>query len=79
VSDTLRIRVGKASGITRERAMDIARTVCAEQGWEWEAVHAEELAAEWRITTGFGRLGGNAFIRIEKRTGRVLDKHITGP
>ena len=79
VSDTLNIRVGKASGITREMAVDIARGVCEEQGWAWERVHAEELAAEWRITTGFGRLGGNAFIRIEKTSGRVLGKHITGP
>ncbi|MBN1893904.1 hypothetical protein JW906_05395 [bacterium] len=79
VSDTLHIRVGKASGITREMAMEIARSVCAEQGWEWEGVHAEELTAEWRITTGFGRLGCNAFIRIEKTSGRVLDSHLTGP
>jgi len=67
VSDTLNIRVGKASGITRDRAMNIARVVCEEQGWDWEGVHAEELAAEWRITTGFGRLGGNAFIRMKRQ------------
>lgn len=79
VSDTIRIEIRAAVHITQEKALEIGKAVCHREGWKWEDVQVEECQREWIITTHANRLGGNVHIRIDNRTGAVLEKIITGP
>ncbi|MGV8121902.1 MAG: hypothetical protein AB2L14_19245 [Candidatus Xenobiia bacterium LiM19] len=65
--------------VSREEALKIAERICREKGWPWEKPHVSESGLYYDISTNWGRLGGNAFIRIEKKTGTVLNPHMTGP
>jgi hypothetical protein len=65
--------------VSREEALKTAKEVCEQQGWAWEDEHIADNKDFWDITTRWKTLGGNIFIRIDKRTGKVLEKHVTGP
>jgi hypothetical protein len=68
-----------ADPVSRDEAMEIARGVCAHEHWPWQDPYVLETERFWEITTKRATLGGNAFVRIDKQTGEVLDKHLTGP
>ncbi|MDQ7824853.1 MAG: hypothetical protein RDV48_18790 [Candidatus Eremiobacteraeota bacterium] len=78
-SKEVRFTVTAPKTTSREEALAIAEGVCREKGWKWVKPHANDNQLWWDVTTGFGSLGNNAFIRIEKSTGKVLDHHMTGP
>jgi len=78
-SEEVRFTVTGTGGITQEKALAIAEEVCRKEGWKWVKPHARDNNLWWDVTTGFGSLGNNAFIRIEKSTGKVMDHHMTGP
>ncbi|MGV8118864.1 MAG: PepSY domain-containing protein [Candidatus Xenobiia bacterium LiM19] len=79
VSKTVEIKVVKSMSVSREEAMKIAEKTCREKGWPWEKPHVFETDAFYDIQTNWGQMGRNAFIRIDKKTGAVLDSHMTGP
>lgn len=79
VSKAIEIKVVKGMPVSREEALKIAERTCREKGWPWEKPHVSETELYYDISTNWGRLGGNAFIRIEKKTGTVLNPHMTGP
>jgi hypothetical protein len=66
-------------GVSREEALKTAKEVCDRQGWAWEDEHIADNKDYWDITAKWGRLGGNVFIRIDKKNGKVREKHVTGP
>lgn len=78
-SNTITIEIIKDKDVSKEDALKIAEEVCKEQGWDWVDVNIIDKEDYWDINTHKTRLGGNAFIRIEKKTGKVLDNHLTGP
>jgi hypothetical protein len=78
-SNPIIIKVVGVAGIAKEQALRIAQDVCKEQGWEWKGINIVDYGTYWDVNTNWGRLGSNALIRIDKRTGEVLEKHLTGP
>ncbi len=79
ISKPIEIKVVKGMSVSREEALKIAERTCQEKGWPWEKPHLAETDLYFDISTNWGRLGSNAFIRIEKKTGEVLNPHLTGP
>jgi len=63
-----------ASGdyINQRKALKIAKEVCREMGWQWKDVSINDEYTYWFICTNSSRLGGNAWINVDKRTGRVF-------
>ena len=61
---------------SQETALETARRICKEEGWEWKDVHVEETNSDGRdiyfIRTNVSQLGQNAFIQIDKNTGVVI-------
>ena len=78
-SNSITIKVVGVAGIAKEEALKIAREICNQQGWKWRGVNIVDYGTYWDINTNWGSLGSNALIRIDKRTGEVLEKHLTGP
>jgi hypothetical protein len=78
VSSTITIEI-VGDGISKEQALKIAEDICKEEGWEWVDVGINENGDYWDINTQKSRLGANAFIRINKKSGEVSEKYITGP
>jgi len=78
-SNPITIKVVGVTGIPKEEALKIAQEVCEKEGWEWRGVNVVDNGTYWDINTNWGSLGSNALIRIDKRTGEVLEKHLTGP
>jgi hypothetical protein len=70
---------GIVGGITKDQALAKAEEICQKEGWEWTRVNIIDTGLYWDINTRWGTLGRNALIRIDKKTGEVLDKHQTGP
>ena len=79
VSEPIQLEVRPALAVSQAKALELAETVCRKEGWEWVDIHIDEDDGAWRIVTHFHRLGGNAFVRIDKKTGAVSEKHLTGP
>lgn len=77
-SNTLRFEIAP-SAASKEDALVIAREVCASQGWPWQDPAIVERDRYWEVTTKRFTLGGNAYLRIDKATGAVEEKHLTGP
>jgi len=65
--------------MTAEEALARAGEVCAEQGWAADRLHVEDSDYYWDISTNWGSLGMNGFIRLDKRTGKVVEQHMSGP
>ncbi|PIQ89513.1 MAG: hypothetical protein COV72_02500 [Candidatus Omnitrophica bacterium CG11_big_fil_rev_8_21_14_0_20_42_13] len=66
---------GEKKDISKDEALKIAQEVCEKEGWEWKDVYVELYEDKWwGIHTNAGVLGGNAFIRIDKETGEVVEK-----
>lgn len=65
--------------VSKDEALRVAEEICSKEGWEWVDVDIRDRNNYWEIQTHFHRLGGNAFIRIDKNTGKILNKHYTGP
>ncbi len=78
-SAALGFQVVEAEGTTREEALRRAEEICGAHGWPWERPHVAEDQGGWVVTTKWGSLGGNAYIRFDKQTGRVTDQHLCGP
>jgi hypothetical protein len=79
VSNEVFFSIAERPAVSREEALRTAQGICEQQGWAWEDAHIADNKDYWDITTRWGRLGGNGFIRIEKKSGKVLEKHVTGP
>ena len=71
--------IGILGGISKDQALAAAEEICKKEGWEWTRVNITDKGLYWDINTRYGTLGRNAFIRVDKRTGEVLEKHQTGP
>lgn len=81
---TASFRPAVSTPISRERAMEIGRGICEQNGWSWREVDIEEDEFEsddgkrlncWTIGTNRDRLGGNATILLDAETGAVLQTH----
>lgn len=59
----------------KSKALDIAKDLCEQEGYEWKDVSVEDNGAVWRIQTGGLQLGGNAEILVDKSTGEVVEQH----
>lgn len=68
--------------ITRRRALELARAIIQENGWEWRDVFVckDEFDSDdgrrincWTVGTNRGRMGGNATIILDAETGAVLE------
>ncbi|MBN8599789.1 MAG: hypothetical protein J0M26_01975 [Planctomycetes bacterium] len=78
---TASFRPAVSTPISRERAMEIGRGICEQNGWAWREVDIEEDEFEsddgkrlncWTIGTNRDRLGGNATIFLDAETGAIL-------
>lgn len=65
--------------ISKEEALKIAEEVCKLENWEWVDVSITDNQNYWDIMTNSSHLGMNGWIRIDKRTGKVIEKQMTGP
>ncbi len=77
-SNTIEIEI-TGNPLSHEEAIKIAGETCLESGWKFNDVTAEEDNGKWIIRTNTKALGMNATIVIDKNTGAVLEKNITGP
>ena len=64
--------------ISKQQAREIAAAVCAKRDWPF----AEPVLVHWRpftyrVWTNASSRGGNVFVRIRKRDGKVLEASIT--
>jgi hypothetical protein len=66
-------------GISSKQALKIAEDICKKEGWKWAGVHIQDKDEYYEINTNWHALGSNAYFKIDKRTGKVLAKYITGP
>lgn len=64
--------------VTKEEALKIAEAVCRLEKWPWVGAHAIDRGDYWDINTNWGRLGHNGWVRIDRKTGKVLQKQMTG-
>ena len=80
-SEPVRIAIKSGIYISREKALEIAKNVCAQEKWKWEEgkISVTDQGNEWNIMTNSNSLGMNGIINIDKRTGEVLSKFMTGP
>lgn len=80
-SEPVRIDIKSAVYVSREKALEIAKNVCAQEKWKWDEdkIYVTDQGNEWRIMTNSNSLGMNGIINIDKRTGEVLSKFMTGP
>lgn len=61
--------------ITKAEALQIAKELCAREGWPWEEpVHVSGWWGTWKIMTNSSRSGCNAHIVIRKQDGEVMSK-----
>lgn len=65
--------------LSQEEALAKAKEVCVREGWSRDRLHLQDDGQSWIIHTNWGALGRNGFIRLNKRTGEVIEKHMTGP
>jgi hypothetical protein len=79
VSKTVEIKVAGSMSVSRDDALKIAEKTCREKGWPWEKPHVSETDAFYDIQTNWGQMGRNAFVRVDKKTGTILNSHMTGP
>ncbi len=72
--------VSGSDNLSKEEVLMIAEDVCRQERWErfWHGIKVEDEDSCWRVWTPF-RLGSNILIRIDKKTGKVKEKYLTGP
>ncbi len=73
---------GKASEkgiLSKEEALKIAESECAKKGYEWKKPNLIDKGDFYDITTNFGSLGNNAYVKVNKADGKVLDIRRVGP
>ncbi len=59
--------VGKATAVAA------AKEECLEHGWPWvEPIHVSEGPIDYRIMTNARMRGGNVYVRVRCRDGRVV-------
>ncbi|MBU4487248.1 MAG: hypothetical protein KKD38_10015 [Candidatus Delongbacteria bacterium] len=80
-TEPVKIAIIKGLYITKEKAFQIAKNVCAQEKWKWDddKISITDQGSEWHIMTNNNSLGMNAIINIDKRTGEVISKFMTGP
>jgi len=67
------MKIFERKSLTQAELLQIARSTCTEHGWRWEEpVKIRSLCFTWLVITNSNRLGCNAYIRISKRTGKVI-------
>jgi len=76
ISNTIAIKIFNEA---KYDALKIAEEVCKKEDWPWFDVNIIEYSNYWDVTTNSKSLGRNAFIRIDKKTGKIKEKHLTGP
>jgi hypothetical protein len=75
ISNAASIKVAQRNRpISQAKALKIAERVCREAKWKWKDVSIVDANGAWQVTTNSHADGSNAFIRIDKRTGKVLKK-----
>ncbi len=81
MSEPVFFTIGKGVFISKDQALEIARKVCIEEKWRWDSSKAGvfDEGSEWKVVTNSMSLGMNGIIRIDKRTGEVVYKFMTGP
>ncbi len=77
-SNTIEIEI-TGNPLSREEAIKIAGEACKISGWKFNDITADEDDGKWLVRTNTKALGMNATIVIDKNTGAVLEKNITGP
>ncbi len=61
--------------VFEKEALEIAKKVCEEEGWEWKDVSSSIENGKWQIRTNTSEDGSNAVIYVDTSTGEVLEKH----
>jgi uncharacterized membrane protein YkoI len=77
-SNTIEIEIS-GNPLSRKEAIRIAEEACKKSGWKFNDVTAGEDDGRWVVRTNTKALGMNATIVIDKYTGVVVEKNITGP
>ena len=72
-------KTNEQGDITNIEANEIAREICLNEGWKFVDENIKDNKQYFDITTNYGKLGSNVFIRIDKKNGNIIEKHITGP
>lgn len=80
-SEPVKIAIKTGLYLSREKALEIAENICAQEKWKWEdnKISITDQGSEWHIMTNNNSFGMNAVINIDKRTGEVITKSMTGP
>jgi hypothetical protein len=59
--------------ISKDDATQIARQLCAENGWQWlEPIGVRSRIGTWIVRTNDGWRGSCAFIKISKTIGEII-------
>lgn len=67
----------KSKLVSKAEALDIAKTVCAKQGWTWKEPKAELEGDSWKIRTNSTKKGSHAEIFVDGESGIVFRKNLT--
>lgn len=67
----------KEDGVSEEEAMKIAEEVCKEEDWDWVQACIYDRETYWEIMTYCRQDGGNAFILINKKDGKIIKKFLS--
>ena len=65
--------------VSRQEALRTAETVCRAEKWPWQDAMVLDRDRFWDVMTQKDQLGSNAFVRVDKKTGEVIMKGLTGP
>jgi len=78
-SDSIIIDISANVSVSKQEALKIAENICKEVNWKFEDVTIIDSGENWEVTVNSVRLGNNGYIKINKKTGAVLEKYRTGP
>ncbi len=69
-----RLVLSKEPKISTEDATQIAKNLCGETDWQWlELIAVRSRISTWIVRTHYGWRGACAFIKINKKTGEVIN------
>ncbi|MFZ2956168.1 MAG: hypothetical protein WA705_04665 [Candidatus Ozemobacteraceae bacterium] len=66
-------------GISKTEAGSIAEKIFAQEKWPTNDINVRENGEFWDIQSNSNATGRNGYIRLNRATGEVISKHITGP
>lgn len=68
-----------ATGVSKAEAESIAEKIFTQENWPTNDISVRENGEFWDIQSNSNALGATGFVRLNRSTGEVVTKHITGP